>query len=43
MAPSRVISDIFNVKKYRDIEIPVSGQSMKLKVAPFDMLGMFSY
>jgi len=27
MALSRVISEVFNVKKYRDLEIPVKSQS----------------
>jgi len=26
MALSRVVSEIFNVEKYRDLEIPVKGQ-----------------
>ena len=30
--------EIFNVEKYRDLEIPVKGQS--LKVVPFDRLDM---
>ena len=34
---------IFNVKKYRDLEIPVKGQSRSLKVVPIDILGMVSY
>ena len=29
-----VVSEIFNVEKYRDLEIPVSGQSRSLKVVP---------
>jgi len=37
MALSRVVSEIFNVDKYRDLEIPVKGQSRSLKVAPFDV------
>jgi len=43
MALFGVVSDIFNVEKYRDLEIPVKGQSMSLKVVPFDRLGMISY
>jgi len=43
MAPSRVISEIFNVEKCRDHEIPVKSQSRLLKVIPFDRLGMVSY
>jgi len=36
MALSRVVSEILNVAKYRDFEIPVKGQSRSLKVVPFD-------
>jgi len=36
MALSRVISEIFNVEKCRDLEIPVSGQSISMNVVPFD-------
>jgi len=43
MALSRVISEIFNVEKYRDLEIPVKGQSWSLKVVPFDRQCMVSY
>jgi len=43
MALSRVTSEIFNVEKYRDLEIPVKGQSMLLKMVPFDRLGMDFY
>ena len=32
MALSRVVSEIFNVEKYRDREIPVKSQSRSLKV-----------
>ena len=32
------ISEIFNVEKYRDLEIPVKGYSRSLKVVPFDTL-----
>ena len=38
MALSRVVSKTFNVEKYRDLEIPVTGQSRSLKVVPFDSL-----
>jgi len=31
MALSRVVSEIFNVEKYRDLEIPVNGQSRSWK------------
>jgi len=41
MALSRAFSEIFNVEKYRDLEIPVNGQSRSLKVVPFYRLGMF--
>jgi len=34
---------IFNVVKYRDLEIPVKSQSRSLKVVPFDRLSMISY
>ena len=40
MALSRVVSEIFNVAKYRNLEIPVKGQSRSLNVVPFDRLGM---
>jgi len=33
MALSRVISEIFNVEKYRDLEIGVKGHSRSLRVA----------
>jgi len=42
MALSRVVSEIFNVEKYRDLEIRVRGQSRSLKVVPFDILDMVS-
>ena len=43
MALSLVVCEIFNVEKYRDLEIPVKGQSRSWKVVPFDRLGMVSY
>ena len=43
MALSRVVSEIFSVEKYSDLEIPVKSQSRSLKVIPFDRLGMVSY
>jgi len=43
VALSHVVSAIFNVEKYRDLEIPVKSQSRSLKVVPFDRLGMVSY
>ena len=32
MALSRVVSELFNVEKYRDLEIGVKGHSRSLKV-----------
>jgi len=43
MALSRVVSEIFNVEKYHDLEFPIRGQSRSLKVVPFDRLDMVSY
>jgi len=43
MGLSRVVSEIFNVEKYCDLEIPVKDQSRSLNVVPFDGLGMVSY
>jgi len=43
MALYRAFWEIFNVEKYRDLEIPVKGQSRLLKVVPFDRLGVVSY
>jgi len=43
MALSRVVSEIFNVEKCRDLEIGVRGHPRSLKVAPFDRLCMISY
>jgi len=43
MALSSVVSKIFNVEKYRDLEIRVRGHSRSLKVVPFDRLPMVSY
>ena len=46
MALSRVVSEIFNVEKCRDLEIGVKGHSRSLKVVPFDracMVYMVSY
>ena len=42
MGQSRVVSEIFNVEKYRDLEILVKSQSRSLKVVPFDRLDMVS-
>jgi len=43
MALSYVVSEIFNVEKYRDLEIPIKGQSRSLNVVPFDRLDMVLY
>jgi len=43
MALSSVVSEILNVEKYCNLEIPVKGQSRSLKVVSFDRLGMVSY
>jgi len=43
MAPSRVVSEIFNVEKCRDLEIRVKGHSWSLTVVSFDRLFMISY
>jgi len=42
MSLSRVVSELSNVEKYRDLDIPVNGQSRSLKVVPLDRLGMVS-
>jgi len=36
MALSRVVSEIFNVEKCRDLEIWVRGHSRTLKIIPID-------
>jgi len=43
MALFHVVSEIFNVEQYRDLEIPVKGQSVSLNVAPFDRQCMVFY
>ena len=44
MALSRVVSEIFNVEKRRDLEIGVRGHSSRsLKVVPFGRPCMISY
>jgi len=43
MALSRVVSEIFNVEKYRDLEVPVKSQSRSLKVVSFDRFDMIFY
>jgi len=40
---SRIVSEIFDVEKYRDLEISVKGQSRSLNVVPFDRMGMVPY
>jgi len=40
MVLSHVVSEIFNVEKYGDIEISVNGQSRPLNVVPFHRLNM---
>jgi len=41
VALSRVVFEIFNVKKYRDLEISVKGQSRSLNMVLFDRLGSY--
>jgi len=43
MALSRVVSEIFNVEKSRDLEIEVKGHSRSLTVVSFDRLCIISY
>ena len=43
MALSRVVSEIFNVEKYRDLEIRVRSHSRSLEPTPIDPLSMISY
>jgi len=43
MALSRVVSQIFNVGKCRDLKIGVRGHSSSLKVLSFDRSSMVSY
>jgi len=43
MAVSGVVAEIFNVEKYRYLEIPVKSQSRSLKVVSFDRLDVVSY
>jgi len=43
MTVSGVDSEILNVEKYRDLEVPLKGKSRSLKVVPFDRLDMVSY
>jgi len=43
MALSRVVSEIFNVEKCRDIEIRVRVHARSLKEVPFYTPGIISY
>ena len=43
MALSRVVSELFNVEKCRDLEIAVKDHSRSLRVLSFDRLCMVSY
>jgi len=43
MALYTVVSETSNVEKYRDLEIPVNGQSRSLNVVPFHRLDMLFY
>ena len=43
MALSRVVAELFDFEKYRDLEIWVRCHSRALKVVPFDTLDMVSY
>jgi len=43
MALSRVVSEIFNVEKCRDLEMGAKGHSRSLRVVSFDRLCMVSY
>jgi len=40
---SRVVSEIINIEKYRDLEILVNGQAWSLKVVSFDRQDKVSY
>jgi len=42
MALSPVVSEIFNVEEYCDLEISLNSQSRSLKVVPFDTQDMVS-
>jgi len=41
MALPRVVSEIFNVEKCRDLEVQVRGHSRSLKVIPLDRMDSF--
>jgi len=40
MALSCVVSEIFNVEEYRNLQIPVNSQSRSLKVVSLDRFGI---
>ena len=39
VALCRAVPEIYNVEKYRDLEIPIKGHSSSLRVVLFDRLG----
>ena len=43
MALSCVVSEIFNIERYRYLDIPVKGHSRSLNVVPVNRLDMVSY
>jgi len=43
MALSRVVSELFDFEKCRDLEMRVRGHSRSLKVVPLYRLGVVSY
>ena len=43
MALSSVVSEIFDVEKYHDLEIRVRGHSRSLIVIPFERMGVVFY
>jgi len=43
MALSRVVSEIFNAEKCRDLEIGIKGHSRSLRVVSFDRLSIVFY
>ena len=42
-SPSRTVSEIFSVKKWRDLEIWVNGRLRSLKMVQFESSGTVSY